>query len=232
MDEIVGRLAASAPQPKSSVLRMPGAATLGDGRRTAGALAEGGDLTLTVETIPCPAVRICAELPPDEYPALIDEIRAAMEPLFRRYYGIHGKYVGDGMVRYFFPQPDCRYIDNALACAWQLNREMDRIDRAWRTRKGWLTQLHLNIGLNEDHDWLGTCNTPASIEIHRGGGDDQPRGAAWRPGTPRRHLGNEELRQQGQRRSPRPRALWRPAPHGRRARNLRGGKETLRGWPT
>lgn len=48
VDEIVGRLAASAPQPKWSVLGMPGAATLGDGRRTAGALAEGGDLTLTV----------------------------------------------------------------------------------------------------------------------------------------------------------------------------------------
>ena len=49
------------------------------------------------------SVRICTELPPEEYFELINQIWAAMEPIFRKYYGTHGKHVGDGMVYYFFP---------------------------------------------------------------------------------------------------------------------------------
>lgn len=111
------------------------------------------------------SVRICAQLPPDEYFALINEIWGAMEPLFRRHYGTHGKHAGDGMVHYFFPQPDSSYIDNALACAWQIKREMARINRAWQLRKGWSSELHLNIGLNEGQEWLGTFHTPTSVEF-------------------------------------------------------------------
>jgi class 3 adenylate cyclase len=111
------------------------------------------------------SVRICAQLPPDEYFALINEIRAAMEPLFRRHYGTHGKHAGDGMVHYFFPQPDSAYIDNALACAWQVKREMARLNRAWQLRKGWPTELHLNVGLNEGQEWLGTIHTATSVEF-------------------------------------------------------------------
>ena len=111
------------------------------------------------------SVRICSELPPEEYFALINEIRSAMDPLFRRYYGTHGKHAGDGMVHYFFPQPDCSYIDNALACAWGLKREMARISREWRARKGWPTDLCLNIGLDEGEEWLGTFQTPTNLEV-------------------------------------------------------------------
>jgi class 3 adenylate cyclase len=111
------------------------------------------------------SVRICAELPPGEYFELINEIWGAMDPLFRRYYGTHGKHVGDGMVHYFFPQPDSSYLDNALACAWQVKQQMARIDRAWRARKAWPTQLHLNVGLNEGQEWLGTFHTPTSVEF-------------------------------------------------------------------
>lgn len=111
------------------------------------------------------SVRICSELPPEEYFALINEIWSAMDPLFRRHYGTHGKHAGDGMVHYFFPQPDCSYVDNALACAWQLKREMARISRAWRARKGWHTDLCLNIGLDEGEEWLGTFQTPTNVEV-------------------------------------------------------------------
>lgn len=44
------------------------------------------------------SVKICSELPPEEYFELINEIWSTMAPLFRKYYGTYGKHVGDGMV--------------------------------------------------------------------------------------------------------------------------------------
>ncbi|MFC1349899.1 MAG: hypothetical protein G8D59_13005 [gamma proteobacterium symbiont of Phacoides pectinatus] len=41
------------------------------------------------------SVRICSELPPDEYFELINVIWAAMEPIFRRYYGTHANRHGE-----------------------------------------------------------------------------------------------------------------------------------------
>ncbi|MDP2693512.1 MAG: adenylate/guanylate cyclase domain-containing protein, partial [Gallionella sp.] len=84
------------------------------------------------------SVRICTELPPEEYFELINEIWSAMEPIFRKYYGTHGKHVGDGMVYYFFPQPDCNYIFNALVCAQEMKAAMRRISKEWQLRKNWL----------------------------------------------------------------------------------------------
>lgn len=48
-------------------------------------------------------VKICAELPPEEYFELINDVWGAMEPKIRKYYATHGKHVGNGMVYYFFP---------------------------------------------------------------------------------------------------------------------------------
>ncbi|MGI9133802.1 MAG: adenylate/guanylate cyclase domain-containing protein, partial [Rhodoferax sp.] len=92
------------------------------------------------------SVKICSELPPDEYFELINEIWSAMGPIFRKYYGTYGKHVGDGMVYYFFPQPDSNYIFNSLACANEIKQEMRRISKRWQLRKNWLNELYLNIG--------------------------------------------------------------------------------------
>ncbi len=50
------------------------------------------------------SVRICSELPPEEYFELINQIWSMLNPIFRDYYGAYGKHTGDGMVYYFFPQ--------------------------------------------------------------------------------------------------------------------------------
>ena len=60
-----------------------------------------------------------------------------MGPVFRKYYGTYGKHVGDGMVYYFFPQPDSSYIFNAVACAQELKIAMKKISKAWQLRKNW-----------------------------------------------------------------------------------------------
>lgn len=111
------------------------------------------------------SVRICSELPPEEYFELINQIWATMEPIFRSYYGTHGKHVGDGMVYYFFPQPDSNYIYNSLRCANQIREAMRKISKEWQLRKNWLNDLYLNTGLNEGQEWLGIFHIETKIEF-------------------------------------------------------------------
>jgi len=111
------------------------------------------------------SVQICTELPPEEYFELINHIWQASEPIFRKYYGTHGKHVGDGMVYYFFPQPDCNYILNSLQCAFELKKLMREITRTWQSRKNWLHELHLNIGLTEGQEWFGTYHSSTNVEF-------------------------------------------------------------------
>jgi class 3 adenylate cyclase/DNA-binding transcriptional MerR regulator len=111
------------------------------------------------------SVRICTELPPEEYFELINQIWATMEPIFRKYYGTHGKHVGDGMVYYFFPQPDCNYILNALMCAQEMKAAMRKISKEWQLRKNWMNDLYLNTGLNEGHEWLGIFHIETKVEF-------------------------------------------------------------------
>lgn len=111
------------------------------------------------------SVRICTELPPEEYFELINQIWSTMEPIFRKYYSTHGKHVGDGMVYYFFPQPDCNYIFNALVCAQEMKAAMRRISKEWQLRKNWLNELYLNTGLNEGQEWVGIFHIATKVEF-------------------------------------------------------------------
>lgn len=111
------------------------------------------------------SVKICAELPPEEYFELIDQIWSTMGPIFRKYYGTQGKHAGDGMVYYFFPQPDCSYIFNALRCAQEMKIAIGNISKQWQLRKNWLNELYLNTGLNEGQEWLGTFQSATNVEF-------------------------------------------------------------------
>jgi len=111
------------------------------------------------------SVKICSELPPDEYFELINQIWSSAGEIFRKYYGTYGKHVGDGMVYYFFPQPDCSYIINALICAQELKQAIARISKEWQLRKNWTNELYLNTGLNEGEEWLGTFQTATTVEF-------------------------------------------------------------------
>lgn len=111
------------------------------------------------------SVRICSELPADEYFELINQIWQRAEPIFRRYKATHGKHVGDGMVYYFLPQPDSDYIMNSIECAAELRQLMEKMSADWRARKNWHHHLHLNIGLNEGQEWFGTYHAGTHIEF-------------------------------------------------------------------
>ena len=109
--------------------------------------------------------RICSELPPDEYFALINQIWGTMSPILRKYTGTHGKHSSDGMVYYFFPQVEGNYLFNAIACAEELKMAMRKISAEWQLKKNWFTELHLNIGLHEGQEWLGSFQSANHVEF-------------------------------------------------------------------
>jgi adenylate cyclase len=111
------------------------------------------------------SVRICSELPPEEYFQLINEIWSTLDPIYREHFGVYGKHTGDGMVYYFFPQPDRNYLMNTMACACKIREAMKKISHDWSVKKGWGNQLYMNIGLSEGEEWLGTFKTNSNYEL-------------------------------------------------------------------
>jgi len=111
------------------------------------------------------SVRICSELPPEEYFELINEMWGLMGAIFRKYHGTCGKHVGDGMVYFFFPQPDSDYLVNALLCSMEIKKEMFKFSKTWQLKKNWLNELYLNTGITEGQEWLGTFQSSSSVEF-------------------------------------------------------------------
>jgi class 3 adenylate cyclase/DNA-binding transcriptional MerR regulator len=111
------------------------------------------------------SIKICSELPAEEYFELINDIWQQSEPIFRKYYGTYGKHAGDGMVYYFFPQPDCDYRLNAIKCSLELQEMMKGITKQWQSKKGWFSDIYLNIGLNEGQEWFGSYHAGGHVEF-------------------------------------------------------------------
>ncbi|MGA3208320.1 MAG: adenylate/guanylate cyclase domain-containing protein [Syntrophales bacterium] len=109
------------------------------------------------------STRICAELPPEEYFELINQIWKCMEGSFKNYYGTYGKHSGDGMVYFFLKNKDSSYLLNSICCALELREKIKKISGEWKGRKGWFNEIVLNIGINEGQEYLG--NIPASPNI-------------------------------------------------------------------
>ena len=109
--------------------------------------------------------KICSELPPDEYFELVNKIWSTAGDIFRKYYGTYGKHVGDGLVYYFFPQPDSNYVMNSAVCAQEIKTAIARLSKEWQLRKNWGNEICLNIGLDEGQEWLGTFHTTTSVEF-------------------------------------------------------------------
>lgn len=111
------------------------------------------------------SIKICSELPAEEYFELINTIWQKSAPIFRKYYGTYGKHAGDGMVYYFFPQPDCDYKLNAIRCSLELQSMMKEITQQWQARKGWFSDILLNIGINEGQEWFGSYHAGGHVEF-------------------------------------------------------------------
>ncbi|MEN6616383.1 MAG: adenylate/guanylate cyclase domain-containing protein, partial [Syntrophorhabdus sp.] len=110
------------------------------------------------------SVRICAELPPEEYFELINTMWRILEDSFKTYNGIYGKRIGDGVVYYFLKKQDPAYLMNSVKCALAIREKMEEFSAEWRARKRWLNDLHLNIGINEGQEYFSTTS-PSSTNI-------------------------------------------------------------------
>lgn len=111
------------------------------------------------------STRLWSELPAEEYFELINHIWLTVDPIFRRHRGTHGKHPGEGMVCYFFPQPDSSYLWNALVAAHQMREAIRRVSKEWQVRKGWTTELYMNTGIDEGQEWVGTFRSGAQVEF-------------------------------------------------------------------
>ncbi len=110
------------------------------------------------------SVRICAELPPEEYFELINSMWKILEESFKTYHGIYGKRIGDGVVYYFLKKQDPGYLMNSISCALSIREKMADFSAEWKARKRWLNDLHLNMGINEGQEYFSTT-TPSSTNI-------------------------------------------------------------------
>ena len=108
---------------------------------------------------------IWAELPAEDYFELINQVWATVDPIFRLHSASHGKHPADGMVGYFFPVPGANYLWNALLAAHDIRDAMRRVSKDWQLRKGWSTDLYMNIGIDEGQEWLGTFRSSSTVEF-------------------------------------------------------------------
>lgn len=111
------------------------------------------------------SVKICAELLPQDYFTLINQIWQTIGPIVRQYRGQVAKHAGDGMVAYFFPHPDGHYLADATACALDIKTAMLRLSREWQIERRWANELYMNIGLHEGQEWLGAVQLGDSVEF-------------------------------------------------------------------
>jgi len=111
------------------------------------------------------SVRICAELPPEEYFELINQIWTCVEVSFKKYYGTYGKHSGDGMLYYFLKERDNQYIMSAVSCALEISENIKKLNMEWKIRRGWLNEIYLNIGINEGQEYFGTIPSAPTVEF-------------------------------------------------------------------
>lgn len=148
-------------QGASATAGVPPAVDVTDSRRKRPVLADVAVLVAGLQH----STSIWSELPPEEYFELINDIWSIADPIFRRHSGTHGKHPADGMVCYFFPLPSASYLWNALVAAQELRAAMRRVSKEWQLRKGWTTELYMNIGIDEGQEWLGTFKSDSKVDF-------------------------------------------------------------------
>ena len=137
--------------------------------------------------------RLWAELPPEEYFELVNDIWLQLDLVFGK--GSAG-IAGEGMVCYFLAQPGSSHLFNALEAAWDMRAAMRRVSRQWQARKGWTTELFMNTGVAQGREWLGHLRRGPQPGNHRHGGRGRPCRGPVEHLARRRRLGDARLRSQ------------------------------------
>jgi hypothetical protein len=111
------------------------------------------------------SIRMCAELPPEEYFSLINQIWICAKSSFQKYFGIYGKHTTNGMVYYFLKDHHSNYLMNAILCALELKEKMKTLSAEWKKETGWYDDLYLNVGINEGYEFFGKIPAAPVVEF-------------------------------------------------------------------
>lgn len=111
------------------------------------------------------AAKICAELPPEEYLELVNEVWRNTGDVLKKYKGIFGKWVAGGAQYYFIKGPTENHAMNAVLCAIELRAMLDTLNRQWLVRKSWGNDLQLNIAINQGQEFSGTIWSSSNVEF-------------------------------------------------------------------
>ncbi len=111
------------------------------------------------------SIRMCAELPPEEYFCLIHQIWTCANSTFEKYYGIYGRHSGNGIVYYFIKNHNTNYLMDAILCALELREKMKHLSEELRKDTWWCGDLYLNIGINEGYEFFGRLPTAPAREV-------------------------------------------------------------------
>lgn len=111
------------------------------------------------------SIRICAEMPPEEYLRLINQVWICVKSSFKKYFGTYGKHAGNGLVYYFLKDRDSNYLMNPICCALELREKMKKLTDEWKQDKGWCEDFYLNVGINEGYEFFGKISSAPAVEF-------------------------------------------------------------------
>lgn len=110
-------------------------------------------------------IRICAEMEPEEYLKLINQIWISVRSSFKKYFGVYGKHVRNGVVYYFLNGYNSNYLMNPISCALELREKVKKLSNEWKQYNGWVRDLYLNIGISEGHEYFGKIYAAPTVEF-------------------------------------------------------------------
>lgn len=111
------------------------------------------------------SIKLRAEMAPEEYLRLINQIWICVKTTFEKKVGIYGKRAGIGPVYYFLKDSSSNYLMSPISCALELRKKMRELSDEWKRGKGWSRDLYLNIGINEGYEFFGKISAAPTVEV-------------------------------------------------------------------
>lgn len=101
-----------------------------------------------------------AELLPEEYSRLSNCLVHRFATVIETYGGIFEQQAGIGPVAYFLPKHTSDSPMPVIDCALEIKSQINDISREWKTRKGWLHDIQLNMAMHRADEFIGLLATP------------------------------------------------------------------------
>jgi len=109
--------------------------------------------------------KICAEMQPDEYLKLINQVWNCIKSSFNKFPGIYGKHFCNGVVYYFLKDRESKYLMNPIYCAFEIKKKMVGLNSEWKQNKRWDKKIYLNIGINEGYEFFGKIQEAPNFQV-------------------------------------------------------------------